>query len=78
MTNQSELEHLRSGDSMWLRYDSTSGTTFIRLQKLGRDSFKLRFGAARADSCSLSEAVKIISEAPELKNALFLKIDDAL
>jgi hypothetical protein len=69
------LEEIPVGRSIWLKFRTENSTTYLRLDRLDKDTFKLHGEKSRAQSGSAEKISKIIQRSPYLSKSVPLEIE---
>lgn len=69
------LEQIPIGRSIWLKFRSENSTTYLRLDRIDKDLFKLHGEKSRSHSGNAERISKIIQRSPYLSKSVPLEIE---
>jgi hypothetical protein len=71
------LEKIPVGRSIWLKFRSEKATTYLRLDRIEKELFKLHGEKLRSQSGNAEKISKIIQKSPYLSKSVPLEIEEA-
>jgi hypothetical protein len=70
------LEQIPIGQSIWLKFRNENSTTYLRLDRIDKDMFKLHGEKSRSLTGNAERISKIIQRSPYLSKSVPLEIEN--